>query len=82
MSPGNLRVEINGVAGEVASGPAPVAVVDDEAGIDGQNEIACLPFDELESALLGHRSVGDRSQVHEAKRCQSPPLEKMCRPAN
>ena len=35
-----LDVEVNGVTGEIALRPAPVAVFDDEAGIGGQNEIA------------------------------------------
>lgn len=51
----NLDVEVNGVAGEVAFGPASVAVLDDEAGIGGQNKIACLSGDELESVLLQQR---------------------------
>jgi hypothetical protein len=45
-------VEVNGIAGEVAFGPAPEAVFDDETGIDGQNKVARLAFDELESAFL------------------------------
>lgn len=48
----DLDVEVNGVAGEVALGPAPVAVFDDETGIGGQDEVAGLAFDELESVLL------------------------------
>ena len=51
----DLDVEVNGVAGEIAFGPAPVAVFDDEAGIGGQNKIARLAGDELESALLEQR---------------------------
>ena len=51
----DLDVEVDGVAGQVAFGPAPVAVFDDEAGIGGQNEIARLACDELESALLEQR---------------------------
>ena len=35
----DLDVEVDGVAGELAFGPAPVAVFDDEAGIGGQNEV-------------------------------------------
>jgi len=31
----HLDVEVNGVAGEVAFGPAPIAVLDDETGIPG-----------------------------------------------
>ena len=48
----HLDMEVNGVAGEVAFGPAPIAVFDDEAGIGGQNKIARLAGDELESVLL------------------------------
>ena len=39
----HLDVEVNGVAGEVALGPTPIAVLDDESGIGGQNE-AFLTF--------------------------------------
>ena len=52
----DLDVEVDGVAGEIAFGPAPVAVFDDEAGIGGQNKIAGLACDELESALLEQRN--------------------------
>lgn len=48
----HLDVEVNGVAGEVAFGPAPVTVFDDETGIGGQNKIARLSRDELESAFF------------------------------
>lgn len=48
----DLDVEVNGVAGQIAFGPAPVAVLDDEAGIGGQKVIARLAGDGLESALL------------------------------
>jgi hypothetical protein len=40
---------INGIAGQVALGPAPIAVLDDETGISGQDEIAGFLEDELES---------------------------------
>jgi len=51
----NLDVEVNGVAGEVAFGPAPVAVFDDEPGIGGQNKIARRVCDEFQLALLEQR---------------------------
>ncbi len=51
----DLDVEVNGVAGQIAFRPAPVAVFDDEAGIGGQATIARLAGDELESALLEQR---------------------------
>ena len=44
----DLDKEVDGVAGQIALGPAPVAVFDDEAGEGGQNEVAGLLFDELE----------------------------------
>jgi len=52
----DLDMEVNGVAGEVALRPAPVAVFDDEAGIRWQNIIAGFARDELESALLEQRN--------------------------
>ncbi len=51
----DLDVKVNGVAGEVAFGPAPVGVFDDETRHGGQNKIAGLPCDELEAALLRQR---------------------------
>ena len=48
----DLDVEVDGVAGEVALWPAPIAVFDDDAGIGWQNEVAGLTWDDLESALL------------------------------
>ena len=51
----DLDVEVNGVAGEVAFGPAPVIVFDDEAGVGGQSKIARLAGDELEPVLLQQR---------------------------
>ena len=51
----DLDEEVNGVAGQVALGPAPVAVFDDQAGIGGQVKVARLACDELEPALLEQR---------------------------
>ena len=48
----NLDVEVNGIASKVALRPAPVTVFYDESGIGGQNKIARLAFDKLESAPL------------------------------
>ena len=48
----DLDMEVNGVPGQIALRPAPVAVFDDETGIGGQGIIADLAGDELESALL------------------------------
>jgi hypothetical protein len=48
----DLDAEVNGVAGEVAFRPAPVAVFDDETGKGGQNEIAGVLGEDLQFALL------------------------------
>ena len=45
----DLDEEVNGVASAVSLGPAPIAVLDDEAGISGQDEIAGFLEDEVES---------------------------------
>ena len=42
----DLDEKVNGVARQVAFGPAPVAVFDDEAGMSGQKEVAGLALDE------------------------------------
>jgi len=52
----NLDMEVNGVAGQVAFGPAPVTVFDDEAGKGGQNKIARLVCDELKAAFFQERN--------------------------
>jgi len=43
----NLDMEVNGIAGQIAFRPAPVAVFDDETGTGGQNKIARLARDQL-----------------------------------
>ena len=48
----HTHAEVNGVAGQVALGPAPIAVFDDRGGIGGQEEVAGLAFDELEAAFF------------------------------
>ena len=52
----DLDVEVNGVAGQIALGPAPVTVLDDETRIGGQAKIARLPLHELETALFEQRN--------------------------
>jgi len=52
----DLDMEVNGIASEVAFGPAPIGVFYDESGIGGQNKVARLAFDELESAQLQERN--------------------------
>ena len=50
-------MEVNGVASEVALGPTPVRVFDDEAGVSGQGKVARLARDDLETTLLLRRRV-------------------------
>ena len=48
----HLDMEVDGVAGQIAFRPAPVAVFHDEAGIDWQRKIARLADDELDTMFL------------------------------
>ena len=48
-------MEVNGVASQIAFGPAPITVFYDQSRIGGQDKVARLAFDELESALLQER---------------------------
>jgi len=57
----DLNAKVNGVAGQVALGPAPVTVFDDDPGVGGQNKIARLAFDKLESAPLQERNQWSQS---------------------
>ena len=52
----DLDMEVDGVASQVTLWPAPVAVFDDETGIGGQDKIARLTFDQMESMLLQERN--------------------------
>jgi len=47
--------EVDGVAGEIALRPAPVAFFDDEAGKGGQDEIARIARDQLEILFFEQR---------------------------
>jgi hypothetical protein len=51
-------VEVNGVAREIALRPAPVAVLEDEAGEGGQQEIVTALLEELEAASWSSRKRG------------------------
>jgi len=48
----DLDKEVNGVAGQVALGPAPVAVFDEQARISGYFKVVCGALDELEPSFL------------------------------
>ena len=41
----DLGTEVDGVAGQIALGPAPIGVFDDQTGIGGQGKIAGLALD-------------------------------------
>ena len=68
----HLDMEVNGVAGQIAFGPAPVAVFDDETGIGGQNKIAGRARNDLETALLEQRQ--QRREPGGADLLARPPL--------
>src|SRR5437879_4139800 len=51
----HLDKEVDGVAGQVAWGPAPVAVFDEEAGISGHLKVIGCSLDQLEAAFLEQR---------------------------
>ena len=40
----HLDVEVNGIASQIALGPAPVAVFDEQTGMSGQFVVAGLPL--------------------------------------
>lgn len=48
--------EVDGVAGQVALRPSPVAVFEDESWMGGQFKVARLPDDELEFAFVQKRN--------------------------
>jgi len=52
----HLDEKVDCVAAQVALGPAPIRVFDDEPGECGQQEVAAALFDELEPAFFeqGH----------------------------
>ncbi len=51
----DLDKEVDGVAGEVSLGPAPVAFLDDETGIGGKFEVPRLLCDQLEFVFFQER---------------------------
>jgi hypothetical protein len=46
---------INGLAGEVTLGPAPITAFEQEALVSGPFEVVGGPFDELEAPVLEQR---------------------------
>jgi len=50
--PEDFDVKVDGISGQVAFGPTPVGVFDDEADVGGQDEVVGIACDELEPALL------------------------------
>ena len=51
----DLRAKVDCVALEIAFGPAPVAVLDDEAGILAHEEVAAAELDQDQAALFEQR---------------------------
>lgn len=66
----DFDAEVDGVPGEVALGPSPIAFLDDQARIVLQAVIACLPFLESGSTPLEQRE--DRCHPGSADLIASP----------
>ena len=62
----DLDEEVDGVSGQIALGPTPVTVFDEQALVGGQLEVAGLQLDELKAALLEQGN-----QRSHAYKCQS-----------
>src|SRR2546423_8072034 len=58
----DLDEEVDGVAGQFALGPAPVAVFEEQAREGGQLEVACFFFDQAESSLLEQGQQGGHAR--------------------
>ncbi len=56
----DLGVEVDGVAGEVALGPAPEGVFYDETLESGQGKVAGIAWDEKETALFAEEGGAGR----------------------
>ena len=69
----DLDQEVNGVAGQIALGPAPVTVLDDQAGVGGQFKIARLLFNELQAACLQQRQGRCHGRQSYRKGCPGKP---------
>ena len=52
----NLDEQVDGIAGQIPFGPAPVAVFKEESGMGGQFKVARLSFEEWEAAPLKERN--------------------------
>ncbi len=63
-------MEVDGVAGEVAFGPSPVAILDDETGKGRQKVVAAPAFKQLKVSFLKQRQ--ERSQSGGADLLASP----------
>ena len=63
-------MEVDGVAREVALGPAPVTILDEETGKGGQKVVAAPVFEQLEVPFLEQRQ--ERSQSGGADLLTSP----------
>ena len=54
----DLGIEVDGIAGQIALGPTPIGVFDDQTGIGGQAKVAGLALEQLEATLLEQRGQG------------------------
>jgi len=64
--PQHLDEKVDGVAGQCALGPAPVALFEDQARMAGQLKVAGFPFEELQAAPLQEWNTSTRRDGHEA----------------
>ena len=60
----DLDEKVDRVAGQLALGPAPIAVFNEQSFVSGQLEVALGPFDDGQAALLQQRQ--DRSHAGSA----------------
>lgn len=57
----DLDAEVNGVAGQMALGPAPITVFEQEARVGEQLEVVGVAFAQGQSALLHQRHQWDQA---------------------
>src|SRR3990172_3541064 len=73
-SPEDMDEEIDGVAGQLAFGPAPIRVFHDEAGKGGHQEVAATLLDQLMPAFFEQRHQRPHPRVADLFAGPRPPL--------
>ena len=63
----NFHAEVDGVASQVALGPAPIAIFDDEAGIGEDVVVRGIALTELEAASLEEWNDGGEAGLGPSK---------------